>query len=889
MSCPQCGSDAPGARGPCAVCSPPLPLPASATLTLVDRQSTAKTSPVVGWRSSPDPLGPGAAFSDRYTIVEEVGAGGMGRVYKAIDRMLGTTVALKLMSAAATHSEARQRFQRELSVARAITHLNVCRVHDLGEVDGTAYISMEYVEGQTLDDLIRSVGVLSPKQTVGLARQICSALEAIHEAGVVHRDLKPSNIMLDRAGRAIVMDFGMAYQRGDDRLTGAGAVVGTLAYLSPEQARGEEAHPQSDVYALGLILFELLTGRRPPGDDVSLPLALRERSEACPPPSQFAADVPPDLDLLVLRCLERDPARRFPTARAVDDALAAVQAGQSVTGILVRPLPRWGRSRRAGLVAAAAALALVMVGLWWALRTPPRARLASVAVLPLEYHGPPEQAYLRHVVPLLVSERLRTAEGVQVAPFGSSRNFAGAADAAEVARQLGVDGVIEGAVTVTGSRLEVQTRVLRAGDRGAPAAQKVAAETDQLVPATERLAAALARAIGAGAPAPGTGSRVPEAMEHYFNGRSLVEGWDVAANAARADEEFAKAVELDPRFAEAHALRAMADVRLFHQNADSAVLARAEDAARRALELAPTLPEAHAATGLVQLERGRSAEAAAAFARGLELAPGDDSLCRRIARAYWELGRNAEAEAMYRRAVELRPAYWTNHNSLGVFFMRQGNLNDAKAAFQQVMDLNPESDTGFVNLAAAHILAGEHGSAAPLLQAALKINPSYETRNNLGTVYYALGEFDAAAREWKTAIDTGAHEAIVFSNLGDALRQLGRAPEASAAYGQAVERARRGLDARPDDAEARGTLAMALAGRGSCAEAQPEAARAGQAARSTPTTHYYAAVAYALCGARAAAVKEALAAIGGGVVSDVRTNPDLKPILSDPRLRQRLP
>jgi serine/threonine protein kinase len=120
-------------------------------------------------------------------------------------------------------------------VARAITHLNVCRVHDLGEVEGTAYISMEYVEGQTLDDLIRSVGLLSTKQTLTVGRQICAALEAIHEAGVVHRDLKPSNIMLDRGGRAIVMDFGMAYQRGDDHLTNAGAVVGTLAYLSPSR------------------------------------------------------------------------------------------------------------------------------------------------------------------------------------------------------------------------------------------------------------------------------------------------------------------------------------------------------------------------------------------------------------------------------------------------------------------------------------------------------------------------------------------------------------------------------------------------------------------------------------------------------------------------------
>src|SRR5262245_44328904 len=185
MSCPQCGSEAPGERGACALCSPPPePSPGAPTMTLLNAGSSGVTSPFTTWTPPPGlALGPGASFGDRYTIVEEVGAGGMGRVYKAIDRLLNATVALKVMSAAVAHAEARQRFHRELSVARAITHLNVCRVHDLGEIDGTAYISMEYVEGQTLDDLIRSVGVLSTKQTLAVGRQICAALEAIHEAG----------------------------------------------------------------------------------------------------------------------------------------------------------------------------------------------------------------------------------------------------------------------------------------------------------------------------------------------------------------------------------------------------------------------------------------------------------------------------------------------------------------------------------------------------------------------------------------------------------------------------------------------------------------------------------------------------------------------------------
>ncbi|HET8646475.1 MAG TPA: tetratricopeptide repeat protein, partial [Vicinamibacteria bacterium] len=748
---------------------------------------------------------------------------------------------------------------------------------------------MEYVEGQTLDDLVRSVGVLSPKQTVAVARQICAALEAIHVAGVVHRDLKPSNIMLDRAGRAIVMDFGMAYQRGDDRLTGAGAVVGTLAYLSPEQARGEEAHPRSDVYALGLILYEMLTGRRPPGDGAALPLALRDRAEACPPPSAFAPDVPGELDALVLRCLERDPQRRFATAAAVDLALAGVQAGQSVTGIRPRPAARWRVGRRAALAGAAAALAVVAAGLWAALRPPVPRRPASVAVLPLTYSGPGEQAHLRNMVPLLVCERLRTVTGMRVAPFASSRSFGPADPEEDVARQLGVDAVVAGTLAVSGSRLEIRAHVVRPGDAQAPRALEVSGGPDQLLPMAERLAAAAAENLGVEAPARSGGSRLPQALHHYVTGRGLLEGWDVAANAARAHEEFAQAVALDPLFAEAHALRAQAGARRYVQTRDLSFLTAAEASAQRALELGPTLPEAHTAAGLLHLARGRSAEAAAAFERGLELAPGDDSLCRRIARAYSELGRQREAEAMLRQAVQLRPSYWQNHSALGIYLMRQGRLEEAKTSFRRVLDARPEADTGYVNLAAVFILAGEHGEAERLLQAALRINPTWETHNNLGFVYYALGRFEEAVTQWRAALDGGGQAPIVFSNLGDALRQLGRGPEAHAAYEEAIARGRAALAARPDDREARAALAMALAGDGRCPDARAEAAAVVRGTAPSPTASYYTAVAHALCGDRAAAVRQAVRAIEGGVVSDVRTNPDLKPLLGDPLLRQRLP
>jgi Flp pilus assembly protein TadD len=262
-------------------------------------------------------------------------------------------------------------------------------------------------------------------------------------------------------------------------------------------------------------------------------------------------------------------------------------------------------------------------------------------------------------------------------------------------------------------------------------------------------------------------------------------------------------------------------------------------------------------------------------------------MCRRVAFAYYELGRDGEAEAMYRRAIQLRPTYWQNHSALGIFLLRRGRLDEAQEVFRRVLELRPESDTGYVNLAAAYILAGKHTEAEPLLLAALRLNPTYETHNNLGTVYYALGKYDEAAREWQAAIDGGGKEAIFFSNLGDALRQLRRESEAARAYDQAIDLGRQAVATRPDDHESRAGLAMALAGRGQCGPAREEAGRASRPG-ATLASAYYAAVAYALCGPRESAVREAVRAIEGGVVSDVRTNPDLKPLLGDPLLRQRL-
>jgi tetratricopeptide (TPR) repeat protein len=900
MACALCGEKDEGVGGLCPSCAQ-LSAPFTETFDVVDpksdppRDRNDPTSPVL---KTPLPLpvrpaslvlGPGESFGERYKIVEEVGSGGMGQVYKAIDGQLLRAVALKLIKPDhAARTESLQRFQRELLLAQQVSHKNVCRVHDLGEVQGIRYISMEYIEGQTLEDLIRSVNHLSARQTVALGMQICAGLSAIHDRGIVHRDLKPGNIMVDRSGQALVTDFGMAYRPGEQKLTSAGAVLGTLAYLSPEHARGFPTDARSDIYALGIILFEMLTGRRPPADEVSLPLALREADTVCPPPSRIEPEVPPVLDPIVLRCLERDASRRYQTVAEVEKALE--DAGTALSSSVFMPVPTAGAKptppRRAQRLAWSIAAGLGLLGAgYWAMANRPQP-IVTLALLPLSYEGPDAHASFREFLPVVIGDALRSVPGLQVAPFASSRAFGPEEDPKSVAQALRVDNVVRGRVKVTQGRLETRLVVFESdGKERAPVSRTgdVAATADT----ASRLAAEIARAVGREPPAAKV--RSARTLELYFEGKRLRDGWDVERNYEKAEKEFEQALAIDGSFAEARAGLALSLTSHYYDTFEPSVIERAGQEARRAVELDPSLPEAQLALGLVQLIRGQSVEAAVTLEKAQNLAPADDAVFRQIARAYERQSRFDEAERYFDRAIRLRPGFWENYSWMGGFHRRRGDLSRAKEYFGKVIELRPQSDVGYLSLARAYILGGEFDKAVPHLVKALELNPSHQAHTNLGVVYYALGDFEKAAQEFQAAIDAGQIQVESWGNLGDALRQLGRQRDANAAYAHALTLGRERLKVDPRDGEFRTVVAMFLAGASQCAEARAETARAlGADSNLTPTAHSYAAIAYAVCGDRAAAIREAKKALEGGVMTDLRSNPDLKEVREDPSIRALL-
>ncbi|HEV3205952.1 MAG TPA: serine/threonine-protein kinase, partial [Terriglobales bacterium] len=328
----------------------------------------------------------GDVLGERYEILALLGEGGMGAVYKAKDREVERVVALKLIRPEmASNPSILARFKQELMTAHQVTHKNVIRIYDLSEADGVKFITMEFVEGSDLRQLYRDRGKLPPDEAVDIIRQVCMALDAAHSAGIIHRDLKPQNIMKDKSGRILVMDFGLARSVQSEGMTQTGALLGTIEYMSPEQAMGKTLDQRSDLFAVGLIFYELLSGKMPFKAETAMASLLMRNQERAVPLAEIDATVPAGLSDIVSRCLERDLERRYPSAAEIIADLDAWQGKRPVMASIImqapkqRPVIPWKWVAPAGAALLAAMLLLAIPGTRQLIfRTPTAENRASI-------------------------------------------------------------------------------------------------------------------------------------------------------------------------------------------------------------------------------------------------------------------------------------------------------------------------------------------------------------------------------------------------------------------------------------------------------------------------------------------------------------------------------
>ncbi|HEX9903119.1 MAG TPA: protein kinase [Acidobacteriota bacterium] len=677
-----------------------------------------------------------------YRILEKIGEGGMGVVYRAHDESLDRDIALKVLPASSFQDPAaRARLLREARIASQLNHPHICTIHEVSEAEGQVYIAMEYVEGQPLSARL-AAGPMPQEQVLRFGIQLAEALGQAHGRDVLHRDFKSANVIITKEGRAKVLDFGLAKRltegelgeatRSLASLTSPGILTGTLAYMSPEQLGGQQADARSDIWSLGVVLYEMAAGGQPFQGQTGFELSSEILNKK---PRPLPAQVPPELRAVIERCLEKEPGRRFQRASEVQSALEAIQKGT------VSPWVAWRYwlARHLGLVLAGAAivLAVILVGLnvaglrTWLLGGGQTLKFTSLAVLPLEnLSGDKEQDYFADGMTEELITNLAKVSALKVVSRTSVMQYKGTKKPLpQIAKELNVEVVIEGSVIREGGRVRVTAQLIQAStdkhlwaDRyerdltsvlglQSEIAGTIADKIHAALTPTERAQLAAARPVN------------PEAYEAYLKGKYYLnkmteDGYE------KGLAYLNQAVEKDPTNPQSYAALALAYSIMGHERHPDAFerakaaarkaeelggnppaemylasgmtklysdwdYAGAEKELRRAMELNSSLGEAHRDYAWYLHLTGRGEEALAKMKRAQEVEPLNPLFYADRGWQYWWMGKNDQALEETRKSLELDPNFNEGLAVLGYAYADKGMFDEAIAAHQKLATVDP--------------------------------------------------------------------------------------------------------------------------------------------------------------------------------------------------------
>jgi len=855
----------------------------------------------------------GSDFGPRYHIEALLGKGGMGEVYKAYDKELDRTVAIKLvLSDLAEEPETMQRFKQELLMASKVSHRNILRIHDLGDVDGVKFISMAYVEGEDLHHVLKREGRLPLDRVVKITRQLCGALAAAHAEGVVHRDLKPQNVLIDRADNIYVSDFGLAksLEVGAVGMTRTGDLLGTPRYMAPEQALRKPVDHRADLYSLGLIIYEMATGRVPFTGDSAIQVMLMRINEKPKSPKEFNPDLPDYVVRIIMRCLEKEPERRYQSANEILadlDAERASPAGFTLTMRNVQinlPVPEHGHW---GWLAGAAAL-LVLIAAFaispvrrFILRQPPPAAGTSavsgvpplsqgkyLAVLPLRVLG--GDASLNYIAEGLadaLTARLFQMREVHLASAADKVNLADPLD--KIARDLGANLVLRGDLQNSGEQIRIIVTLQKVADSRPVWSAEFSGSSRDVLKLEDQIFARLAPALElkpediATASAASHPTENVDAYQLYLKGNNVFRNENSASDVQKAIDFYQDALKKDSAFALAYAGLAHANLQMYRETKSNLWAERAVGAAQQAEHLNENLPEVHLALGSAYSATGRYAEAIAELDRALQLAPNSDEAYRRLGDAYLPTGQKDRAFWAFQKAVDNNPYDWSNYASQGVAYFNVGDYAKALAAFQHITALEPDSPVGYEDIGNVYLQQGKFTESVPPLEKALSLKPTYDVYLNLGTAYFFQRQFDRAAKMATQALQLNPNDQAAMGNLADAYRWSGQSANAAESYRKAIELATSAMAVNPRDAETMGTLALYYAKTGDARQALALGDRALRLAPDDVTVMYDQAVVQVWAGNSAAAFQALRQAFQKGLPPNyARSDPQLDNVAHDP-------
>jgi len=725
--------------------------------------------------STTDELARGTLFAGRYEIIEELGAGGMGRVYRAHDTKLNEEVALKLIKPEiAADKRTVERFRNEIKNARKISHPNVCRTHDLGEEGKALYLTMEYIRGEDLRSLIHRMKVLAVGSAVSVGRQIATGLAEAHKQGIVHRDLKPGNVMIDKDGQAKIMDFGIARSVVGGGITGEGAIIGTPEYMSPEQVEGKPADARADIYGLGIILFEMVTGRPPFEGETAFSIANKHKSEPAPDPRMLNPQIPEDLSRLILRCLEKERGSRYQATEELLADLGRIEASLPAPERVTTPRPSTKPKppasktitvkitpRKLLIPAASVALAIAAVLIWhpWSKTGTSIEGLNnenSIAVLPFTDLSPKkDQAAICEGIAETLHNSLANVKNLQVRGRYSSFQFDSRRDdPREIGRKLNVKNLLAGSYQLQGNRMRVTVQLINTADGSSLWSDKRDGESgdifdieDMIVSMTlAKLNVALSDSDKSNVGKRYTNNK--EAYDLYLEGNYFARRL-LPDTHKKAISLLLEAIKKDPAYVLPYIALAKCykDIYIAYAKGSKADAYRLSQAAlTKAFDTGEEIGEAYAIRASLKFEfENDPAGAEIDYQRALQLSPRNPVILEDHVWYLYATNRFDAAETEMKFLIELEPLSPGGYTWLAMGYYYSGRIDDALENFNKALDLDPEFPVAIVFRIATLFALGDYSKVPESIDRLKNTNPEGYIFNL--TILEALtGKRDEAAK-----------------------------------------------------------------------------------------------------------------------------------------------
>ena len=847
-----------------------------------------------------------------YEVVEKLGEGGMGVVYKALDLRLERFVALKFLSRQITASpETIARFEQEARSISALSHPHISTIYAMEEADlNRRFLVLEYLSGGTLRTRMKEFRARKEpypiREAVRTAIEIAEGLAHAHRAGIVHRDIKPENVMFNAEGVLRIADFGLAKSTNSEEITRTGTTIGTAAYMAPEQAAENETSPLSDIFSLGILLHEMIAGRRPFTGKSELATMHSLVHDPPPPVRELRADAPPRLEKILLRALEKTPALRYQTAESLAEDLADLYSDsataelnyEGVTRTMlslprIRPKPQ---RRLAAAATLAVTLAAAGIAAWRGLRhtatTPPENTQLAVLPFTAKSASAEDAAFASGISGIVAARLSAPALHMWLVP-GSDLERSRIATPDQAWRVYGARRALTGTIERRPNRtVSIEMKLVDAAtgkllrqatvDGGGPDPALQGEVIRKAIEIVGSDSPDRAKFLAEGAPE----AKGANAYEYYLRGVSYLQRFDKTGNVDAAIRSFEEAIHTDPGYALAYAGLSSACWRQYKFSSDSQMLERAREAAMQALSRNETLDTPHITLGAIAVATGRVEEGMQQLKLALDRDPVNADAYREIARAYVSTAKPVEAENAYRQAIQYRPDFWLGYFDLATFYYDRNRYEDSERELQQAVKLTPDNYLVYRNLGTVQVSRGELTEAEKSLRTAAQLRPTGSTYSNLGTFLILIKRYADAIPVLEQALTLSGderHAYLIWGNLGDAYKWTpGRQAEAARAYEQAIQFANSQLQVNPKQPGLLSLVAFYYAKAGEKKKAEDEIHQALKIAPADSSVLFESALVSELAGDRKKALSTLHAALSAGYsLNLVEREPELARLRDD--------